>query len=52
MGDVEWSRGPGGAFGGLIGHQEGVEAARMEEVGVYFIEEGISPRFKDIRHYH
>ena len=51
VGDVEWGRGPGGAFGGLVGHQEGVEAAGMEEVGVCFIEEGISPEFEEVRLY-
>ena len=43
MGDIKWGRGPRGAFGRLVGHQKGVEAAGMEEVGVCFIEEGIGP---------
>lgn len=39
MGDVGWGGGEGGAFGGSIGDEEGVEAAGVEEVDVYFREE-------------
>ena len=52
MGNVEWGRRPGGALGGFVRHQECVDAARMEKVGVCFIEEGISPGLEGIRLYH
>ncbi len=41
MGDIGWSGGEGGAFGGFVGDEEGVEAVGVEEVGVYFHEEVI-----------